>query len=552
MFAGKDDINDWRLLDEDKITSACKLLKDCIDNNEKVQIVVDTDCDGYTSTSILTNCLYNYFPNWVKDNLNYIMHKGKEHGLSDVMDKIDDDAKMVFCPDGASNDREQHKILAEKGITCITLDHHQCDQDSDYAIVINHQINDYPDKALTGAGVTWQFCRAFEELYNLGSYTHSLIDLCAIGNCGDMADYRENEIRAIMNIGLTHFKNHFLLGMTKKNEYSINKMNGINYYSMAFYVVPYINAAVRCGTMEEKELIFKAMLTEYADKMIPSSKRGEKGLETPWWVEAVTVIDRIKRRQTKLVDETMEFLEDKIQKENLLDNSILLLLVNPGDVERNLTGLVANKLMAKYQRPCLVLVRSKLATDAEDVFRGSARNYSLSEIEDLKSVLRSTGDMELAEGHEAAFGAAIKSSKIEDFIHDTNDLYSKIDQSPAFWVDYIWDSDTVSDDTVLEIADFNIYGQNIQESLVAVQNVSLSETNVTLMGLAKGHPTIKIQLSNGVEAIKFKSSEEEFEELTDGFTTMTFVAKCGKNEWNGEITPQLIVEDYETTKDYGF
>ena len=72
------------------------------------------------------------------------------------------------------------------------------------------------------------------------------------------------------------------------------------------------------------------------------------------------------------------------------------------------------------------------------------------------------------------------------------------------------------------------------------------------MGLAKGHPTIKIQLSNGVEAIKFKSSEEEFEELTDGFTFMTFVAKCGKNEWNGEITPQLIVEDYETTKDYGF
>jgi single-stranded-DNA-specific exonuclease len=551
LFAGKDDINNWRLLDENKVTTACDILWKCINNNEKVQIVVDCDTDGYTSGSILANCLYNYFPSWVKDNLSYIMHEGKEHGLSDVMGKINNDAKMIFCPDGASNDREQHKILAEKGITCVTLDHHQCDKDSDYAIVINHQINDYPDKALTGAGVTWQFCRAFEEIYNLGNYTDDLVDLCAIGNCGDMADYRENEIRAIMNIGLTHFKNHFLLGMTKKNEYSINKMNGINYYSMAFYVVPYINAAVRCGTSEEKELIFKSMLNQYADELIPSSKRGEKGTKTPRWVEAITVIDRIKRRQTKLVNDAMFFLENKIQEDELLDNAILLLLVKPGEVEKNLTGLVANKLMAKYQRPCLVLVRTRLVDDKEDVYRGSARNYSLSEIQNLKTILDNTGDMVLAAGHEAAFGAGIAYSKLKQFIKDTNKIYSEIDQSPTFWVDYVW-KDDIPAENVLDIAEMNIYGQGIPESLVCVKDFPLSENSVTLMGLEKGHPTIKIQLSNGVEAIKFKSSEEEFKKFTEDYSLITFVAKCGKNEWNGSVTPQLIIEDYKITKDWAF
>ena len=72
------------------------------------------------------------------------------------------------------------------------------------------------------------------------------------------------------------------------------------------------------------------------------------------------------------------------------------------------------------------------------------------------------------------------------------------------------------------------------------------------MGLEKGHPTIKIQLSNGVEAIKFKSSEEEFKKFIEDYSLITFVAKCGKNEWNGDITPQLIIEDYEITKDWAF
>lgn len=43
LFAGKDDINDWRLLDENKVTTACDILWKCVSNNKKVQIVVDCD-----------------------------------------------------------------------------------------------------------------------------------------------------------------------------------------------------------------------------------------------------------------------------------------------------------------------------------------------------------------------------------------------------------------------------------------------------------------------------------------------------------------------------
>ena len=60
-------------------------------------------------------------------------------------------------------------------------------------------------------------------------------------------------------------------------------------------------------------------------------------------------------------------------------------------------------------------------------------------------------------------------------------------------------------------------------------------------------PTLKISLSNGVELIKFKSSQEEYERLCaqTGCITINIVGRCSKNEWNGKITPQVIIEDYE-------
>lgn len=74
---------------------------------------------------------------------------------------------------------------------------------------------------------------------------------------------------------------------------------------------------------------------------------------------------------------------------------------------------------------------------------------------------------------------------------------------------------------------------------------------VTLMSPDK-HPTLKIQLNNGVSAIKFKSNENEYEEFCEPNTTLTIVAKCAINEWNGAVTPQLLIEDFELKKEWVF
>ena len=50
------------------------------------------------------------------------------------------------------------------------------------------------------------------------------------------------------------------------------------------------------------------------------------------------------------------------------------------------------------------------------------------------------------------------------------------------------------------------------------------------MGLEKGHPTLKIQLNNGVSIIRFKASEEEYQMWTQPNTVLTGVCRCAKNE----------------------
>lgn len=513
-----------------------------------ITIVQDCDCDGWSATSMLVNYLHRISPSFVTKSVLILTHGGKQHGLKDLISEIPKETKLLLIPDAGSNNVEECKFLCSHMDICI-LDHHEADPNP-YATIANPQLCDYPNKALTGAGVVWQFCRAYDEIYGY-DFAKDFTDIAALGMIGDMSNYKELETRAIVNVGLKDIKNPFFAAMARKNKFSIDKMNGINYYSVAFYVVPFINACVRSGTQEEKDTMFRAMLTPYAFEMVESSKRGEKGKFVYLYEEAVTIAERVKRRQTKLQDESMTILQEKIEDEHLTDHAIITCVCEPDEVEKNIAGLVANKIQAMYQHPTLVLIKTKDIDDSEIVYRGSARNYSMCENQDMRAMCLASEEMLLAQGHASAFGAAIAASRFDAFVKKTDELYSGIDFTPSYAVDYVWNQNTVDSDKILNIGAMNIYGQEIPESKVAVENIPLSEENVLLMGLAKGHPTLKIQVGN-VSIMKFKSSEEEYERFIQPNTYLTLVGKCSVNIWNGNVSPQIIVDDFELKQEWRF
>ena len=561
---GVDDVKTWKSANikninspfafgKEKIKKAVNFIKDAVSNEMKICVLVDCDCDGWTASAIALNYLYKlYGDSRYEELLTYYIHKGKEHGLKDCYKDLPYDAELIWIPDAATSDIDEMQYLVNRGKKIIVTDHHQSDNwiENDNVVILNNQICDYPNKSLAGAGVTWQLCRAYDEIYGL-DFTKDFIDLAALGNLADMMNYTSLETRAIIKEGLKNIKNPFFYYMVEKNKFSIDKMGGINYMSMSWYVAPLINAMSRTGTMEEKDLVFKSFLQMYAFDKIESQKRGHKGELVPLVEEAIRVCSNVKNRQTKLQDSAMDFIREKIEDEDLLDHAIILVLSEPGEIEASVRGLAANKVQAEYQRPCYILTKSKGKDDKEYFYRGSGRNYSMSENQNLRDVVMSTGLVESCDGHNNAHGLNIAERNIDDFIKKTDEQYKNISQEPVYIVDCIWNQNEINPQMILDIAENKqYYGQGISEPLICIKDIPIGPENVQLLSRNK-NPTLKIHLDS-LDIMKFKSSEEEFYQFIKPNTLLTVVGNCNKNEWCGRVTSQIICKDFELKKEWIF
>ena len=192
------------------------------------------------------------------------MHEGKQHGLSDCYSLILDSCdlyNLVICPDSSSNDYQEHQILDEAGVGILVLDHHLADHISENAVIINNQLSDYPNKELSGVGVTWQFCRYIDSILKT-NYADNFIDLVALGLCADMMSLRSFETRQLITKGFKkdNIKNPFIDYMIDKNSFPLSKADyqssdpqtACTSIGAAFFIVPFVNAICRSGTLEEK------------------------------------------------------------------------------------------------------------------------------------------------------------------------------------------------------------------------------------------------------------------------------------------------------------
>ena len=518
------------------IEEGVKVLIKHIAQGDKVLVQIDSDCDGYTSAAALINYLNRLFPGFVQTNVYYRIHTGKQHGI--LLETIPEDVKLVIAPDSSSNDYEVHEELKSRGVDVLVIDHHEADKISENAVIINNQLCDYPTKSLSGVGMVYKFCSYMDELLNV-DYADDYLDLVALGMVADMMDLRDFETRHLITRGLENIRNPYFTGMVDKQAYSLK--DGITPIGVAFYIAPYVNATIRMGTQEEKLMLFESMLDYRGYELIPSTKRGCKGHQETRVEQACRNCTNIKNRQTKARDAALENIERIIKEKNLLANKILTIKLDSFAADRNLTGLIANQLMAKYQRPVLLLNKTA------DGWEGSGRGYDKSKFDNLREFLKESQLVMYAEGHANALGVGITNNDFATFIDYSNRELAEFDFTPCYKVDFIFSGSDFRGKDIVEIAELkSLWGQGVDEPLVAIEHINVSAGNIVLMSPDKS-PTLKITLPNGTSLIKFKSSQEEYEKLRSetGCITINVVGKCERNVWNGSVTPQIIIEDYE-------
>lgn len=205
------DIIDPSLIEH--IDEGARMLLKHIALDHNIFIQVDPDADGFTSSAVLINYLYNLYPDFVKNRISYRLHTGKQHGL--LLETIPDDAALVIAPDSSSNDYGVHQLLKERGTDVLVIDHHEAEHYSQYACVINNQMCNYPNKTLSGVGMVYKFCSYIDKITG-NDYADNYLDLTAVGIIADVMLLKEFETRRIITKGLNNVKNLFLKAFIQK------------------------------------------------------------------------------------------------------------------------------------------------------------------------------------------------------------------------------------------------------------------------------------------------------------------------------------------------
>lgn len=544
-----DSLQTWR--DLDNIEVGIELIKN-LKPDARVGLVVDCDVDGYTSAAIMYQFLKHLYP---KININSYIHDGKAHGLEEHWEYIrDENYDLVIIPDAGSNDGQYAK---EINCPILILDHHIV-EDTNFPsnmVVINNQLSQkYKNKSLSGAGVVWQFCYALDQSFHgPDNWVMNYIDLAALGICADMMSGLEVENQWFWHEGFSHVQNPFFMAIALKQAYSITgKMNptwgeiqdALDPTTVAFYIVPLINAMVRVGTEDEKARMFLAFVDGH--QMIPCNKRGAKGTLEEACIESLRECVNARTHQNKAKDAAVARLEQKIFKHDLLENKILFVrLDDDDDFPAELNGLVAMQLSVKYKRPTIVA-----RLNDEGYIRGSSRGLNNSELESFKKYMDSTGLFEYTAGHDNACGISILNSNLSKLHEIANHDLANYNFGDGFY-EVNFERQALSEDLGALIEDLarykHIWSQGNDEPLIYIRDLHLSKKDIQIMG--KNKDTIKIT-KNGIVYIKF-FAKDIIEELNnyDKDIKIEVVGKANLNEWNGMTTPQIIIEQLQIEND---
>ena len=534
----------------ENIDLAAEMLLRHLRKNSKIMFVVDSDTDGFTSSSILWLYIKHIFP---EANLTFTLHEHKQHGLDDKIDWLEtlNDVDLVICPDSASYDIEEHERLADLNISCLVLDHHEQQYDTDgnpitstspNTVVVNNQLSPmYSNKSLCGAGVVYKFCEVLDEILGI-KQAQEYMDLVALGEIADVMDRTTSETNYLMLCGLKNIKNKGFQTLLEAQSYSLKEKATYPWYGLtpidiAFYIAPLINALTRVGSMKEKEAMFYCFIEP--DRILPSTKRGAKPGDTETAAEQTARVGKnAKARQDKLKEKAIDLIDFKIQKNDLASNNIILVEVEPEDnIPPELTGLVAMAIVNKYNKPVMIGRRN----DNNEI-NGSIRSSgNFAGLPSFKQFLEESSLINYVAGHDAAAGFGINSFNADKLLSYSNEKLDDNAFAKCYTVDYILDGRENINPLLESLAEHpEFFGNHIDEIKVVIKNISLA----SVMAMGANKDSMKINFNN-IDYVRFKDATFTEEVFSNRMKTLTVYGRVNLNTFAGRTTTQVFIDDYD-------
>lgn len=345
-----------------------------------------------------------------------------------------------------------------------------------------------------------------------------LVTLAALADIMPM----QNENRIFVKAGIHSMNNG-------KTRYGIAELlarlnlvgKPLNSTEISWKLIPTLNAAGRLG---QSNLALELLISEDA---IERERLAEKIIEL--------------NEQRKRFVEEAEFSTIQQAQESLEIYENKICLVADEKINKGITGILATKMVQKFQVPSIAITFTEDKTVAAGSMR-SCRNCVATKL------LDNFGDFFINHGgHDYAAGFSFDSSKLEAFKAKLKELSKDVilsDEGDEIIVDAELPTEYINPDLLPLVEKFEPFGEENKDLVFVSKSLKIQDAKI--MGKTEPYH-LKLTFDCGkykFPAIFWKEGERLNRDFKIG-DKVDVLYTIGKNVFNGSITPQMIIIDIE-------
>lgn len=502
------------------IDAATQRLTQALQQQEKIVIAADYDCDGATAcaVAVLGLRLFGAHVDYVVPN-RFTMGYGLTPAVVDLA--REKNVQLIITVDNGIASVEGVLHAQQHGIEVLITDHHlpAASLPSAVAIVNPNQAGcAFASKNLAGVGVMFYVLLALRTaLRQQGQFTQDtqpalerLLDLVAVGTVADLVKLDANN-RLLVNLGLARLR----VGAARPGLLALARVAGreirqLSTADIGFAIGPRLNAA---GRMTDMRMGIECLLSDNEEQAFA------------WACE----LHRINAERRDLQAELHNIAQEKLALQ--LPPQQRSLVLYDDSFHSGVVGLLASKLKDQYHLPTIVFAAAK-----EDFLTGSGRSIPGLHLRDAIDLVtkRAPALIERFGGHAMAAGLTLAREHLNEFRHHFEEVVQVLlgEQRPER---------ELIVDGALELAYFQpaiaqmleqeIWGQGFEAPLFfdewqVVRQQLLKEKHLKLIVEKQGQK---------FEAIAFNHAHE-----VGGRVALAF--RLATHDWNGKIGVQLVVE----------
>ena len=484
---------------------AVETIYEAIENQEKICIYGDYDCDGVTSTALLLD----FFRSKGADVCYYIPSRENEgYGMNKAaLDTIASwGVGLIVTVDNGINSFEEAEYIYNLGMRLVITDHHQLTEDllpKAEAVVNPHRKdNSLEFRDYCGVGVAFKLAVAMDE-DNAEELVDEYIDIVAVGTIADVMPLRD-ENRAIVRLGIKKFNSQPRLVF--KPFVMANAGKEFTCTDIAFRICPRINAM---GRMGDAKRAVELLLCD--DEAKSTSAYNDFNEENSY-------------RQS-VEQEIINDVERQLSSNKKLLSSRVIVVSGDG-YHHGVIGIVSAHITEKYGKPSFVI-----GIDENGVARGSAR--SIEGFNLFEAICACADDLIQYGGHPLAAGISLDVDMIDKFREDINNFANEkypVMPQPELIIDMKLSPSYLNIELADSLKELEPFGSGNPPVILGIYKMTL--LSVSSIGDGK-HIRMELQKKNNkIRVVRFTQTVEDFPYQAGDI--LDLAVKISKNFYNGK------------------